>query len=474
MLGTVRWSVGNVAIVAALSWSAAAGAQLAPHASVMDAELKQVVEFQDRDHASTLDWATLSSTARPARSLAVLLFTAPPGTAAVEIPACANLVDVAVDLKVVPAASLYPTVIDLPKDDKEHDIRLRVKASTYNPRVACSYPPRMGTRVTTLEGLDQFSFLSIHAKEGGGKAAVFIPKGHDMARSSALLVGLHPWNDGIWSYAAYAELLREASAKDVVLLFPSGLGNSLYTEHAEDEVMTAIDELARAVAIDRRRVSLWGASMGGAGATTIGFHHPDRFATITSFFGDSKYDMATYVKSILHDDAGAHRVNALDVADNARNVPVWLIHGEADTVSPIAQSEMLAQALQKRGFAVRFDRVPGMGHEGMLVAKFIAGVVDRAADARIPEAPRRVSFTSVTPYDASVYGIRLTRGGARGDASIDVERQDDGAVHVIRARGVSAIALPRGAFGASPRTALPIVIDDPAAKSVLVRWDALP
>ena len=27
-----------------------------------------------------------------------------------------------------------------------------------------------------------------------------------------------------------------------------------------------------------RRVSIWGASMGGAGATTVGFHHPDRFA----------------------------------------------------------------------------------------------------------------------------------------------------------------------------------------------------
>src|SRR6202142_3858081 len=106
--------------------------------------------------------------------------------------------------------------------------------------------------------------------------------------------------------------------------------------------MVALDQLGRGLAVHPRAVSIAGASMGGAGATTIGFHRPDRFASITSFFGDSKYDLATYVRPILRDEAGAHAVNAADVADNARNVPVWLVHGEDDRVSPIAQSEILA------------------------------------------------------------------------------------------------------------------------------------
>jgi pimeloyl-ACP methyl ester carboxylesterase len=471
---SIAWTAGVA--VAALTWSASAGAQLVPHDTVVGSEVTQVVSFQSHDHAPTIEWTSLSTTVLQRFSTAVLLFTSPPGSEAVEIPACANLLDVAVNLKPAQVVERKPAVVDLEDflhDGKQFDVRLRVRSSEYEGRVACSFAPRFGKRVTTLEGLDEFSFLSIHAKEGGGKAVVFIPKGHDMKKPAALLVGLHPWSGSIWTYAAYAELLREANAKDVVLLMPSGLGNSLYTEHAEDEVLTAIEELSHAVAIDRRRVSLWGASMGGAGATTIGFHHPDRFASITSFFGDSKYDLGTYVKAILHDEAGAHRVNALDVADNARNVPVWLVHGESDTVSPIAQSEMLAAALKKLGFSVRFDRVPGMGHEGMLVAKFIADVVDRAAEARVPEAPKRVSFTSIGPYDSSAYGIRLLRGGAGGDASIDLERRDD-TVHVLRARGVRAVLLPRGAFGAPPATALPIVFDDPAAKRVDVHWDAPP
>jgi pimeloyl-ACP methyl ester carboxylesterase len=477
----VRTPIRAQACLVAFLWAVPAGAQLMPHDVVVGVDAGEIVIHQPGMRRSlTVPWSSLSDPKNvdPTKAgMVEVSFDVPAGVRAVEIPTCANRKSVSrngYDTPLAPA----PKVFDL-TPDRGVSVTLGIEVTGYESRIACSYAPRFGARETTLEGLDLFKFPSVHEREGGGKAVVFIPKEHDMKRPSALLVGLHPWNGGIWTYAAYAELLREAQAKDVVLLMPTGLGNSLYTGHAEDEVLTAIDELSHAVAIDRRRVSLWGASMGGAGATTIGFHHPDRFASITSFFGDSKYDLNTYVKAILHDEAGAHRVNALDIADNARNVPVWLIHGENDSVSPIAQSVMLARTLGRKGFAVRFDRVPGMGHEGPLVTKFIAEVVDRAAEARVADAPRRVSFVSVGPYDASVYGIRIARGApdstgrAATDASIDLERQDDG-VHVLRARGVRAIALPRGAFGVPPASTPAIVVDDPAAKGIDVRWDPLP
>ena len=78
------------------------------------------------------------------------------------------------------------------------------------------------------------------------------------------------------TYDEAQELLREADARDVLLLMPSGLGNSLYTADAEDEVLRAIDALSSVVAVRPLDVSVWGASMGGAGATTIAFHHPDQ------------------------------------------------------------------------------------------------------------------------------------------------------------------------------------------------------
>jgi dienelactone hydrolase len=262
----------------------------------------------------------------------------------------------------------------------------------------------------------------------------------------------HPWNGSIWTYAAYAELLDEAAKRDVVLLFPSGLGNSLYTAPAEDEVLRAIDALEGVVAVDPARVSIAGASMGGAGATTIGFHSPDRFASITSLFGDSKYDLSTYVHAILRDETGARRVNAMDVVENARNVPVWLIHGEDDRVSAIVQSEALAQVMRQRGFAVRFDRIPGAGHEGALVARFAREIVARASELRAATAPARVSYRSVRAEDHGAYGVTLERVHP-GDAFVDVERVEGG-LRVHRADNVRAITLAAGAMGLRPGCAV--------------------
>jgi pimeloyl-ACP methyl ester carboxylesterase len=320
--------------------------------------------------------------------------------------------------------------------------------------------------VRTVEGLSVLHFDSPHVGRGGGSAVVFLPPGHDTHRPAPLLVGTHPWNGSIWTYAAYAELLREARSHDIVLLFPSGLGNSLYTADAEDEVMRAIDALGGVVAVDPRAVSIWGASMGGAGATTISLHHPDRFAMATSFFGDSRYDLTTYVRALLPDEGAAHRVNALDVVDNARHVPVWLVHGDADRTSPIRQSRILADALGQRGFSVRFDSAPGAGHSGALVARFLPAVVAAAATARVPSHVNRVTYRSVRPGDVGAYGVRLERAGDE-DAFIDVEQRDDG-VHVLRAEGVRAVELERGALGTDADHPPPIHVSAPGP--IAARW----
>jgi enterochelin esterase-like enzyme len=391
---------------------------------------------------------------------------------AVALPVCAGRARVVVDGRNVEVPAAAPVAVALHGSAK-HEVDVDVTVSRYERRIACGEGVRAGAMERTAEGLSSLSFSSPHASQGGGRAVVFVPRGHDSTRPAALLVGAHPWNGTPWTYAAYSELLAEAQARDVLLLMPSGLGNSLYTADAEDEVMHAIDALAGAVAVDPRAVSLWGASMGGAGATTIGFHRPDRFATVTSFFGDSRYDLATYVRSILGDEAGAHRVNALDVVDNARNVPVWLIHGEDDRTSPVEQSDVLAAALRQRGFRVRFDRVAGAGHEGALVARFAAELVDLASAARLPDAVDRVTYRGVRPGDDGAYGVRFERARGPGDAFVDVERRA-GAIHVLAADHVARIVFVRGALGTDAARPPPIVVDDPGARGVLAEWAGEP
>jgi pimeloyl-ACP methyl ester carboxylesterase len=388
------------------------------------------------------------------------------GGRAVELPVCAGRGAVVLDGGAVATPDAGPMVV--PLSAGEHMLSVHMTVSGYERRIACGEAPRVGTPETVRAGLFRFRFPSPHADAGGGRGVIFLPPAYDARTPGALLVMPHPWNGSIWTYAAYAELLGEAAKRGVVLLFPSGLGNSLYTAPAEDEVLRAIEALKTRVAVDPSRVSIAGASMGGAGATTIGLHSPDRFASVTSFFGDSKYDLATYVKAILRDEAGAHRVNALDVVDNARSVPVWLIHGEDDRVSPIAQSEILARALEQRGFAVHFDRAPGMGHAGALVARFARELVARASEARAPEHPRRVTYRSVCEGDVRAYGVTIARRHA-GDAFVDVEGTSDGQVRVHAAENVSAVTLAPGALGVQPGAGVTL---EAAAGEVHVAWGA--
>jgi len=410
---------------------------LAVHAIVVGAAISSVEIVSPSGAARSISWADLSATRLDEGAWRVRFVA--PAADAIEIPPCAGRGRVSV-AGTTYAPPLGPFVVRA-----SGAVEMEIQVSAYEHRIACGYAPRAGSTSDVRDGLTT-----------DGRAVVFVPRGHDTKSAGAVLVGLHPWDGSIWTYANYTELLEAAQKRDIVLLFPSGLGNSLYTRAAEEEVMRALASLESAIAVDPQRVSIFGASMGGAGATTIGFHHPDRFATITSLFGDSKYDLSTYVRSILPTPAAAHLVNALDVVDSVRHVPVWLVHGDADRVSPIEQSAMLARALEKLHYAVRFDRVSGAGHEGALVAKNAAEIVERAATMKAPQHPARVTFSSVRDEDVEAYGVKITRAGP-GDAFIDVEIHA-GAVTVHAARNVREILLRKGALGAAGSETAPAIV----------------
>jgi enterochelin esterase-like enzyme len=467
-------SFASMAVASAVGLAAvnARAATLAAHTEVRGADLETADVRAAGGAWRSMAWGDLArTTLAPGRYQVRVRFVSDRPGQSIQAPPCAGRRALRIDAMALPDA---PGPAVAPVTQGRHELFLDVDVSRYERRIACGEPPRLGAADDTTEGLGILAFDSPHAGQGGGKAVVYAPPGRDLHAFGALLVGLHPWNGTPWTYAAYDELLRESRARGVLLLMPSGLGNSLYTADAEDEVLRAIDALAGLVrgsdAAGARplSVSLWGASMGGAGATTVGFHHPDRFVAITSFFGDSQYDLSTYVRAILRDPLAAHRVNALDVVDNARNLPVWLIHGEDDVTSPIRQSELLAAAMRQRGFTVRFDRVPGMGHSGALVARFLREVVIAAANAGGGPAPARVTYASVRPSDTGAYGVQIERASPTGDAFVDVERRDDG-LHVRRTEGVRALWFAPGALGASATSPPPLVVDE-AGSRVTAAW----
>jgi hypothetical protein len=388
---------------------------------------------------------------------------------ALELPPCNVRGAASVDGKAIKIPEFGPAVHAFAKSGA-HDVTFEVKVSNYENRIACGFAPRFGTASESRDDWQFVQFDSRNAcKSAGctpGLAAAYIPRGHDLQKPGAVLLGLHPWNGQAWTYAAYQELIQAAQDRDVVVLLPSGLGNSLYIASAEDEAMRALSSLESILSVDPQRVTIFGASMGGAGATTVGLHRPDKFSHIVSFFGDAKYDLTTYVRGLLPTEADAHRVNPLDVIENARNVPVWLIHGDADKVSNVVQSQMLYAALSERNYKVRFDKEAGRGHEGLLVTKYIRTIVELTSMIKAPATPTRASYKSVRKEDLGAYGVKLVRAG-EGDALFDVEAQS-GKLHVHALANIKELVLQKGALGFST---LPDVTFEGALPKVPVRME---
>ncbi len=409
-----------------------------------------------------LPWRDLATHALPPGKLTLewtLVGERPVGTA-VEIPWCAGRGALVIDGASTALVDGPAIVRYTGAETRLHTWELAIEVSAYEKRVACGFAPRVGKAVWTRSGLSTRSFPSPSWEKGGGMATVFVPSQHD--EHPPLLVGVHPWNGSRVTYAAYATLLEAAERERVVLVMPSALGNSLYVAASEDEVMRATDAVMADLAVDPRRVSIWGASMGGQGACTIGWHRPGRFVNVTSFFGDARFDVTSYVRSILPTEADAHAVNPLDVIDNARHQATWLIHGDSDRTAPIRESDTLAAALRTRGFVVQYDRVPGRGHEGSLVTDRAAEIVARAAKAVRVDKPVRVSFRSVRPRDTSAYGVTLERAAA-GDAFVDLERTNAGTLVVHAAENVRRIVLAKDAWPEAR-------VDVDGRKEVAVVW----
>ena len=92
--------------------------------------------------------------------------------------------------------------------------------------------------------------------------------------------------------------------------------------------------------IDRSRVYLTGLSMGGFGSFDLGARHPEWFAAVAPICGA----------------ADPKKMAAL------KNVPVYIVHGDNDTVVPAERSRSAVRALKEAGASPIYKELPGVGH----------------------------------------------------------------------------------------------------------------
>ncbi len=141
-----------------------------------------------------------------------------------------------------------------------------------------------------------------------------------------------------------------------------GRTNNAYRYAGETDVLEALADVGRRVRIDNRRITLWGFSMGGAGAWHLGLHHPSRWCSVGP--GAGFVDFYKYQNQDQQRPDHQHRTLAIyDVvpyALNAFNVPVCTYGGEIDK-QLVASTTMVKQA-QRLGVPIKLLIGPGTGH----------------------------------------------------------------------------------------------------------------
>lgn len=106
-------------------------------------------------------------------------------------------------------------------------------------------------------------------------------------------------------------------------------------------VLSLVDELVKKHSIDQKRIYLTGLSMGGFGSWELLRRKPDFFAAaIPICGGGSTKDAAKF-----------------------KDVPLWVFHGDKDTVVGTDYSRKMVAALKKAGGKPKYTEYPGVAHD---------------------------------------------------------------------------------------------------------------
>lgn len=235
--------------------------------------------------------------------------------------------------------------------------------------------------------------------------------------------------------------------QDWVQLDVFGRVNNAYRWAGETDVFEALADVKRRVRIDERRVTLWGFSMGGAGAWHLGLHHPSVWSSMgagAGFVDFYKYQNATDpLPDYQH--RPLHIYDAVDYAANAFNVPVITYGGELD--KQLAASQMMQAAAEAEGVSIAGLVGKGMGHkfDDASFAEFMGFHAKHGAAGR-PTFPGRkeIRFVTWTPkYNTCEWVTieELTR--IYEPATVESISADDGSL-AIETGNVDALRIARG------------------------------
>lgn len=173
----------------------------------------------------------------------------------------------------------------------------------------------------------------------------YLPENFDASKKYPLIVFLHGSGergedlDHAMRHG-YMKYVRE-EGKEYPFIFiapqcPDGKYWGCYTE----SLLAFLDWIAETLPVDEDRVYVTGCSMGGTGSWMLAMADPDRFAAIAPVCGTGIYWNARVLTK----------------------VPIFMYHGDCDTVVPVEESINMYKAVNSLGGSAKLHLCYGVAH----------------------------------------------------------------------------------------------------------------
>jgi pimeloyl-ACP methyl ester carboxylesterase len=240
----------------------------------------------------------------------------------------------------------------------------------------------------------------------------YLPPDYSPEKKWPMIVNLHGYNGpnpryvGWWGSDQRHD--RWADRYHVIMIYPHGRGNTWYRGIGDRDVIKCIELAKQAFSVDDDRVYLTGYSMGGGGTWHIGTRHPELFAALGPYYGGWDYHVDMPAQRIEKltpwERSQAERESSFAQAEQLLNLPTWVMHGDSDPVVSAEQSRYAVRMLQRWGYDIRYQEVPGLGHEDLRTED---GLYPWFLSHKRDPDPRRVRIRAPELKSASAYWVQI-------------------------------------------------------------------
>lgn len=218
---------------------------------------------------------------------------------------------------------------------------------------------------------------------GKNRCYLQLPEGYLPGNKYPLILFFHGSGGSVrnnnFTSEDFACFRKLCAKRGFIVAVPVYGARSWFNREAEKKVMEIIKFLECSISIDKDKVYAMGCSMGGGSALVFTGRHPEIVNSVCDIFGVT--DLTKFYNDGSYNEALSNAYNgtpeqcplyykkrsAINYIDVLKQKPVFIIHGDCDSVVHKSNSDEIVAALKKLDADVAYLVVNGMTHSNAII-----------------------------------------------------------------------------------------------------------